>query len=79
MQLLGCAIPACLYLVYVLHLVSRAQADEREKKRIVNQIKQNMDERNKHQNNNHADNTPPAGKKSKRHRFLGGSKLLYKI
>lgn len=38
--------------VYVLHLVSRAQADEREKKRIVNQIKQNMDSQHKTNNQN---------------------------
>ena len=33
-------------------MVSRAQADEREKKRIVNQIKQNMDSQHKTNNQN---------------------------
>ena len=42
LQLLGCSIPACLYLVYVLHLVSRTQTDEREKKKIMQQLKQQL-------------------------------------
>lgn len=35
LQLLGCCIPACLYLVYVLNLVSRAQNEDRERKNAM--------------------------------------------
>ncbi|CBY06789.1 unnamed protein product [Oikopleura dioica] len=51
LQLLGCCIPACLYLVYVLNLVSRAQNEDRERKNAM-KIQKNEQKPQLNQNNN---------------------------
>jgi len=59
LQLLGCSIPACLYLVYVLHLVTRTQTDEREKKNFMKKLeKLEGKKENENGNNNEYEHRP---------------------